>query len=150
MMEPLFPGLGLWSCKALGFCRSNNPLNFSGFPGLVPVVEPNIALQAALYLTATSTSTEADEATPTSAPEPILDPQPVASHTLSLPKQTIASVPSVSSPSPAFPDLDGPSIPGQPESAGNVGPHDQSPPTASPDSFNPRTRDCLLYRGRLL
>jgi len=147
MMEPLFPRLSLWSCKALGFCRSNNPLNFSGFPGLVPVVEPNIALQAALYLTATSTLTEADEATPTSAPEPILDPQPVASHTVSLPKQTTASVPSVSSPSPAFPDLDGPSIPGQPESAGNVGPHDQSPPTASPDSIQPENEGLPLVQG---
>ncbi|CAF9920003.1 MAG: hypothetical protein ALECFALPRED_001402 [Alectoria fallacina] len=53
MIENLFPGLGVWNCKSQGDC-----------------VGPIGALQTALYLTKTSTSTEPDDGPTSTTPLP--------------------------------------------------------------------------------
>ncbi len=62
VFEPLFPGLGLWSCQGPTTC-----------------VGPAQALQTALLLTATSTSTEAGSPLSTSAKPSIQSSEPVIS-----------------------------------------------------------------------
>ena len=104
LIEPLFPGLGLWSCEPLDECVRDYKSNSSNPDG--PVVHPNIALQAALYLTATSTSTEAEEATSAASPKPVADQQPSASQIISLPQKTTAYAPAVTSPAPVAPGQD--------------------------------------------
>ena len=103
VIEPLFPGLGLWSCDALDECVEDYKSNYSNPDG--PVVHPNIALRAALYLTATSTSTEAEETTPVISSQPFIDQQPSAPQIISLPQQT-AHASAVNSPAPLSPGED--------------------------------------------
>ena len=86
VLKPLFPDLGIWSCEVV-----DNPV----VQGYLPAV----AHQPAMYLTATSTSTEAEEATSGSVSKPAA--QPLGAQTHSSPRQTPSSVPPTNSPSPA-------------------------------------------------
>ena len=118
VIQPLFPSLNFWSCQALDQCAKDYKSN-SSLP-LSMVIHPNIALQAAMYLTATSTSTEAEETAPASVLGTTTDQPASAPPTVSLPKQTSASQPTQSLSFPAWPDHDTPSAPAQPTRGGSA------------------------------
>lgn len=76
-LQPLLPNLGVWNCTLWGLLE-----------------EPAVVKQVALYLTATSTSTEAHQ---DSSTEPILTPSVVRSEAaVAIPENTPASGPSSS------------------------------------------------------
>ena len=126
VIQPLFPKLDFWSCQPLDQCAKDYKSN-SSLP-ISLVIHPNIALQAALLLTATSTSTEAEETTPPSMPETTTDRVASAPQTISFPEKTSASRPMQSLSPPALPEQDTPAAPAQPAKGGNA--PDQNPPVA--------------------
>ena len=133
-ISPLFPGLGLWSCEALDQCGTFGLNASRHLPG---VAKPNIALQGALYLTATSTSTEGDEPTSGSAAQPTANQQPSASPTVSLPAQTPANVPPPSLPSPSPPDSPNSSPSSPPTPSANPPANMPSPLDSNPSPLSP-------------
>ncbi|KAL6719328.1 hypothetical protein ACLMJK_003567 [Lecanora helva] len=121
IIEPLFPGLDLWSCEALDQCPKDYTSNHSTMTQSL-VIYPNIALQAALYLTTKYTSTEAEATTPANRPEPTMDQSPPVSQPASIPKQTPSNEPPEQNnpPPPALPaeesDLPAQNVPNAPQS----------------------------------
>lgn len=119
VIKPLFPNLGLWSCKPLNECVQKSNLTNSTMGGGVNHAGM-IALHAAVYLTATSTSMEAGGSIPDSTPAPFLVPPPVDSPTNSITGPTIPSAPVPGAPIPALHDSEGLPTPAPSVSEGNI------------------------------